>query len=429
MKVLRLVVLSSAAFCASSAALADITLVENGRPRAEIVIVEQAARTVRLAAQELQDDVRTVTGAHLPIVTAPTAGVAQVYVGRSSHTDRLRITAEGLDFGAYRIAVGENWLVLIGNDAEFTPIEPWARNNDQIVSGVAQKKWDEITGAHWGLPNVLIYKDRTSLPGETGLPDAERVPGSKLPRLETWTQDERGSFNAVCGLMYRLGMRWYAPGPVGEVAPKLNTISLPTQDETVRPDFPIRRFNVRWATHGEHMVRWAMRIGLRDPYGIEAAHGMSAMTDNKEVMEAHPEWFSLYGGKRHNDLDEQNNHLCYSNEELIAETVRYVRAQFDQFHVDFADLRKVIFDDADLQIGVFLNLLEDVEAAAAAVAFHGVGRVGDELEFSKDELWDDEYAVEESGLDDIGDAAVDDDGGIEDLELLLGGNLAAKDTS
>lgn len=338
MKVLRLVVLSSAAFCASSAALADITLVENGRPRAEIVIVEQAARTVRLAAQELQDDVRTVTGAHLPIVTAPTAGVAQVYVGRSSHTDRLRITAEGLDFGAYRIAVGENWLVLIGNDAEFTPIEPWARNNDQIVSGVAQKKWDEITGAHWGLPNVLIYKDRTSLPGETGLPDAERVPGSKLPRLETWTQDERGSFNAVCGLMYRLGMRWYAPGPVGEVAPKLNTISLPTQDETVRPDFPIRRFNVRWATHGEHMVRWAMRIGLRDPYGIEAAHGMSAMTDNKEVMEAHPEWFSLYGGKRHNDLDEQNNHLCYSNEELIAETVRYVRAQFDQFHVDMVSV-------------------------------------------------------------------------------------------
>ncbi len=327
-----------ALFVSAHMAEAAITLVENGQPRAEIVIAEQPSRTVRLAAQELQDDIKTITGAHLPIVTTPSSSAAHVYVGQSSSTDRLNISAAGLKDGAYRIAVGDNWLVLIGDDREFTPYEPWARNNSEIVSGVAQKKWEQIAGAPWGIPNVIIYKNRTTLPGDAGLSDNQRQTGIKLPRLEIWAEDERGSFNAVCGLMYQLGMRWYAPGPQGEVAPKVNTIALPTQDKIVRPDFPIRRFNVRFATHGEHVVRWAMRLGLRDPYGIEAAHGMSNMTDRKEILDAHPEWFALYGGKRHNQHEQGNNQLCYSNEELFQQTVRYVRAQFDQFNVEMASV-------------------------------------------------------------------------------------------
>ncbi|MGE0609528.1 MAG: DUF4838 domain-containing protein [Pirellulales bacterium] len=314
-------------------AAADVNIIQNGQPRAEIIIAEAPSRSVRLAAQELQDSLEKISGARLPIVNTPDAGVpVQIYVGRSPHTDRLQVTADGLRHGAYRIVSGDHWLVLIGEDSEFTPIEPWAKHNGEIESGQAQRAWNQITGAQWGIPNLLIYKDRAMLPGDIGLPEAQRA-AAKGKRLEIWTQDERGSFNAVCGFLTSLGMRWYLPGPLGEVVPVLKTIPLPRVDRTERPDFPIRRFNVRFATNEPDTLKWAMRLGLRDPYGIQAAHGLDDMTNREEVFAAHPDWFAQYGGRRH-FKPRANNQLCYSNDELFRETVRYVNAQFDHYKMD-----------------------------------------------------------------------------------------------
>jgi len=321
--------------CCAPSLAAGTLLVENGQPRATIVIAPSPPRTVRLAAQELQDYVQKISGAHLPIVTQSSgAGTMPIYVGRSEYTDRLGITADGLQDGAYRIVTGDDWLVLIGQDTEFTPIEPWARNNAEIVSGKLQREWDEITGALWGAPHATLYKDRFRLPGETGLPDSLRIAGQKLAPLEMWSFDERGSFNAVCGWLSMLGVRWYAPGELGEVLPVLDTIPLPKVDETVRPDFPIRRFNVRFGVHGHDLAMWAMRLGSRDPYGIQVAHGMHDMTHRDEILAEYPDWFALYGGKRHNQPGQRLNQLCYSNEELFRETVRYVRAQLDHYQLD-----------------------------------------------------------------------------------------------
>ena len=129
-----------------------------------------------------------------------------IYVGRSEHTDRLRITAEGLQDGAYRIVSGDGWLVLIGQDTESTPIEPWARNNANIVSGKLQREWDQITGAFWGVPQATLYKNRFTLPGDTGWPDDQRKAGQELAPLEMWGFDERGTFNAVCGTLGKVEM-------------------------------------------------------------------------------------------------------------------------------------------------------------------------------------------------------------------------------
>ena len=67
----------------------------------------------------------------------------------------------------------------------------------------------------------------------------------------------------------------------------------------------------------------AVRLGVRQPYGRQAAHGLHGMTDNERTLKNHPDWFALYGGKRHNQPDFKNNQLCYSNEELFQETVRF----------------------------------------------------------------------------------------------------------
>jgi len=170
---------------------AETFLVEDGQPRAEIVISEKPLRTVRLAAQELQDYVSKISGARLAIVTEPSGGgVAKIFVGRSSHTEKLNLTASDLKHGAYRLVSGADWLALIGEDTEFTPIEPWAKHNAEIVNGKAQGEWNQITGALWGLPNLLIYKSRFTLPGDIGRPTAQAA--EKAVPLQMWDQDERG---------------------------------------------------------------------------------------------------------------------------------------------------------------------------------------------------------------------------------------------
>jgi len=322
----------------TGAGAAEAFLVERGEPRAEIIIAEKPERTVRLAAHELQTYVEKLSGAKLSIATEPTKGVpVQIYIGRSTHTDRLQVTAEGLKAGAFRIKSGDNWLVLLGDDTEFTPIEPWAKSNSEIVTGKTQAEWDKITGALWRVPGILMYKHQLDLPGTIGLPTtaATIAPslGAKVPPLRMWDCDERGSFNAVNGFLQRLGVRWYMPGELGEIVPTLKTIPLAKIDEIVRPDFELRRFSYRFSIVGNENALWGMRLGMRNPPDIQDAHGMDSLTHRSEVFAAHPEWYALYGGKRRFDLNE-NNQLCYSNEELLQETVRFVRAQFDHYKLD-----------------------------------------------------------------------------------------------
>ncbi len=315
-------------------------LVRDGVPQSEIVLDEKPHRSARLAAQELQNYIEKISGALLPIVSGKNARDTgtKIFIGTGGHTRNLSLDSTDLKDGAYRIVAGEDWLALFGYDNEFLPIEPWAKNNAEIVSRKVQKEWNQLTGAHWGVPNLLMYKDRFTVPGETGLPDADRATGLKLPPLELWGHDERGSFNAVCGFLQKLGVRWYAPGELGEVVPSVRTIPLPRVDETVRPAFAVRRVNIRPGVHGANLAFWNMRLGARDPYGVQAAHGMDDMTQTPEILASHPEWFALYGGQRQNQTGQRLNQLCYSNPELFAETVRNVRMQFDHFKIEMASV-------------------------------------------------------------------------------------------
>ncbi len=320
----------------TSLAVAQPTLVENGEARAEIVVSDKPLRGARLAAQELQDGIEKISGAHVRIVDKPSAGLVHLFVGRSAGTDELKVTSEGLKDGAYRLVSGADWMVFIGDDTEFEPVEPWSKGNQDITSGKTQREWDAISGHLWGVPNHLIYKERCTVPSDTGLPDALRTGGKT--KVAMWSHDERGSYNAVCGFLMKLGARWYMPGEIGEVWPALKTIPLMNMDEVTKPDFAVRRVNIRFGVHGPAMAQWAMRLGVRDPYGLEMAHGMDGMTHRDEIFDAHPEWFALYGGKRQTQKGQRLNHLCYSNEELIAETVKRVRAEFDHFKMDVVSI-------------------------------------------------------------------------------------------
>jgi len=294
-------------------------IVKDGHANAEIVIAAKPARTVRLAAADLQGYIQKITGARLPIVTEPGGKAVKLFVGRSPHTDRLGITADGLKYGAYRLVSGNDWLVFIGDDTDFVPPKIWARRGgDANEKARVQKEWETAAGGPWLAPAIAnhIWKERRRVPADVGLPDAAPRPDKK-ESFEVWTFDERGSYNAVIAFLQELGVRWLLPGELGEIVPQSKTIPLPKIDKIVRPDFEIRAFH-------NNMGEWTWRLGARNPFLSWTEHGMSLL-QRKEIFDAHPDWFALYGGKR------SIKHFCYSNEELFRETVRCVRAQFDVY--------------------------------------------------------------------------------------------------
>ena len=316
---------------------AESFLVENGEARAEIIISETPTRTQRLAARELQTYLKKISGAELRISSKPLADFpVKLYVGSSSFTSKLGISANELRYGAYRIVSDEDWMVFIGDDTDFVPIEPWPRSNTDNSSGKMQEAWNAITGENWGYPHRQLYKHYSGPNRLFGTPDEQQT--DKDGDINIWTFDERGSFNAVCGYLRNLGVRWYMPGEIGEILPRLDSIALPKIDETVHPDFPMRNFQFRPGAGGREAMMWGNRLGVRRPYGRQAAHGFRDMTDNEHTRKHHPDWFALYGGQRHNQPDTKNNQLCYSNEELFAEAVRFARVQFDHFDMDVVSI-------------------------------------------------------------------------------------------
>jgi hypothetical protein len=297
---------------------AETLIVKDGQANGEIVIAAQPARTVRLAAADLQAYVQKITGARLPIVTEPGGKAVKLFVGRSPHTDRLGVTAEGLKYGAYRLVSGDDWLVFIGDDTDFIPPRIWMQSASADEHARVQKEWEAAAGGLWWRPGVALFmwKQRRRVPAEVGLPDGAPRPG-KGQTFEMWTYDERGSYNAVAAFLQELGVRWLLPGDPGEIVPRMKSIALPRIDRTVRPDFEIRAFPL-------NMGEWTYRLGARFPFGSLTEHGMSLL-QRQEIFEAHPEWFALYGGKR--DIRQ----FCYSSEELFQEMLRCVRAQFDVY--------------------------------------------------------------------------------------------------
>lgn len=310
----------------SSLHAADAVLVENGQPRAEIILAENPTRMQRVAAQEFRSNVEKISGARLPILTQPSGKAVKVFIGESPHNP---VKAEGLKDGAYRMQSGADWLALVGDDSDFVPPEPWARHNGDIPR--AQAEFQKIVGAPYGMPNPGLYKNKLRLPGDTGKPDGAAT--AKNETLDIWGLDERGSFNAVTAFFHQLGARWYLPGELGEVMPSMKTIPLPQVDETVKPDFPLRQFNFRFSTAGCDTALWMMHLGTRNDDRWLIAHGMDGMTGNDATFAAHPKWFALYGGKRDYRPGDSKNQLCYSNEELFRETVRYARALLDTYPV------------------------------------------------------------------------------------------------
>lgn len=291
-------------------------LVQDGARQAEIVIAEKPARMTKLAAKELQTYVEKISGAKLEIVTQPHAGRLPIYVGKSPFTDELKLTTEGLQNGAFRIASSPQWLALLGPDEDFVPIEPWGRNRSTGETARVNAEFDKITGDTFWNHHRDVYaryhKD-----------------------LDVWDYDDAGTLNAVHEYLRSLGVRWFAPGELGEVVPSLKSIPLPEVNKTVKPDFGMRRFTFYTDHTGiGDKVMWCFRLGLNNGHKIggitQICHGMKFVLMREEMKKAHPEMYLLTGGKR-DTTSKGSGYPDLTSPLFFEKHLKYSRAMFDHF--------------------------------------------------------------------------------------------------
>lgn len=314
----------TAAVCSA----ADLCLVREGEPLAEIVIAEQPARMAEMAAHELRNYIARISGAELPVVTAPSPGeLVQIYVGRSVYTDAMGFDDEPLIYGAYRIQATQKHLVLFGRDRDFNPVEPWARGRDDQQR--VQDELDRMTGEKWGITfnhmgSLYRYYNK---------------------ELGCWLYDEQGSMNAVNSFLHDLGLRRYLPGEIGECLPEIKTVSLKECDRTVHPDFAFRELHQGSkqffaCDHAE--ITWQLSLGMHPGYDIMGlkphCHGMSFAHQRPEMMAEHPEYYAIWGGKRMTDEYRPRGRPCLSSEGLFETHVRYIRDMFRIYDLPVVDI-------------------------------------------------------------------------------------------
>ncbi|NOZ21482.1 MAG: DUF4838 domain-containing protein [Planctomycetes bacterium] len=128
----------------------------------------------------------------------------------------------------------------------------------------------------------------------------------------------------ACELLERgVGVRWYLPGPMGEVVPKCKTLTLPALDVKESPSFPMR-----WIGRG----KWALRNKQNrcdDGFLIYPGiyHTQNRILPHKQYFKEHPEYFALINGKR---SAERVCKLCYSNPDCVREVARNMAKMLDE---------------------------------------------------------------------------------------------------
>ena len=285
---------------------ADVSLVTNGKPVAEIVVAEDASPSVRTAADELQKHVEAMSGAKLAIVHHPTKDVAnQVFVGKGAVPKELGFSLDGVKADGFRIVAEDNHLILAGNESynfarsflKFLTVPRFER----------QAHWEKLLGKEWRWPPIIDYRDYNE-------------------KLGFHSFDGTGTLYAVYDFLEQLGLRWYAPIPeLGVVTPELKDIKAKSQSLTKNPEFPVRNFadtKVGESTLDEFLWYKSMRVG-GDRF-VPIYHSLSGPTEiNPE--EQPQEYYGKVGGK----IDYHTPRL--TSPKLREDMVTYLKAVDEHF--------------------------------------------------------------------------------------------------
>ena len=218
-----------------------LDLVAEGRPVATIVIPDEALPVVRAAAEELQYHVGKSAGAELPIVKASAApeGPGLVFLGPCPQTARLGLNVTALEPNGSFIRTVDGNLHLLGDDTDGQPF--WVQHENRTRVGTLFAVYE------------ILEKD--------------------------------------------LGVRWLWPGPLGEVIPRHESITLSPIDRTPTPPF----VHTRWRDGGTYSAGaqgWASqttRSRFLNEQGKWLRRHRFAMGINMDMAHSYTDWWERFG--------------------------------------------------------------------------------------------------------------------------------------
>ena len=265
----RLLIAAAIAAASVQAALLD----PQGRPYQEIVVAEDAASTVKIAANDLRDFLARRCGAELRQVSKPTT-VPFILVGNSPELAKQGLSADSFPTEGYAIRTGKDYLAFYGRDYNGKLLHGW------------MNPWRPIE----------TYN----------------------PELKLSVFGEAGTLNAVNEFLQgTCGIRFYMPGEIGTVIPPKGDIRL---TETSIQSAP--KVNYRWpwfcmVQFNPDAALWLRRVGFGGKAPVMIIHSYDFLN---RFQKTHPEYFALAGGKRafgSECVASGKGHLCLTNPDVV----------------------------------------------------------------------------------------------------------------
>ena len=250
---------------------ADVSLVTNGKPIAEIVIPKDANPIVKTAAAEFQSIIAKMSGAKLDIVNEPTGKVqSKVWFGENEMTKKLGLDLKDVKYDGYKIMVKGDDIIAAGVDIEWYKYYGF---NDANL-GITAANWMEHNGGHkWRSP-MFMYALRKQSREED---EAKRLGFHD-------GIDSTGTLFAAYALLEQLGFRWYMPfADIGQVIPEKKDIVVADQDLKSEPAFRYRNW-AHWRGSRDESL-WFKSMGGGMSELIFFYHAAGRILDGKEDPE------------------------------------------------------------------------------------------------------------------------------------------------
>jgi len=145
---------------------------------------------------------------------------------------------------------------------------------------------------------------------------------------------DRGTLYAVYDFLEQAGCRWYIPGPMGEVVPRLDHFEMATGEREEKPAFLQREISSPGTLTNtpEEVIDWEVKNRLNRDFNLRQnrewakrggaihwqwiAHNYQFILPVDEYFTKKPEWFALYKGRRVK-LGKESANICTTNPEVI----------------------------------------------------------------------------------------------------------------
>jgi hypothetical protein len=296
-----------------------ITLKDKGVISCEIVVPEATGPVETFAGKEMKEFLSKALGSDISLLKAPSGLKQAIILGDSELSRSNGVDISGLPRDGFIIKfVGGNIYIAGKDDMAVNP----------------EKNFKE---GYWG----QLY--------------------------------QRGTLFGVYDFLERFaGVRFYFPGEIGTVIPKLDSLIIPTADIVSKPDYSVRNLSAHCGITPDGKdntesfpyknINYS-RLRLQTAY-IPNCHGLSRLGYLKRFGESHPEYFALMtGGKRYNDPAlPHSGQLCYSSavkEEIYRDAEAYLTGKPAAYRGVITDYGRSNWDPSGFQPGYFNIMPQD----------------------------------------------------------------------